>query len=108
MPVFLFGVMTFVVPATASVPTRQYSAPASELKSQLDSQTVSFEDFRRQLSMPMLDPRPFSNEFYLREFAAEPAEFRHPHSKFSSLSNAASGLSKRVASLRRALDRMMP
>src|SRR5437762_14199592 len=98
MPVFLFGVMTFVVPATASVPTRQYSAPASELKSQLDSQTVSFEHFRRLLSMPMLDPRPFSNEFYLREFAAEAAELRHVPSKHSSLSYAALGLSKCVAS----------
>lgn len=94
------------IPASASLPNRPYTTSARTITSQFDSQALSLEEFRHQLISPTLDPHPFSNEFYLHEFATEtPTGFRREHSR---LSNAASGLSKKVASLRRALARMMP
>ena len=105
---FLTGLLIFSVAlsAGASVPNRHYTITVRELPSQYDPQPLSLEQLRRDV-IPTLDPRPFSEEFYLREFAAEtPREPRH--SKFAPLSNAASGLSKKMASLRRALARMLP
>ena len=109
---FLIGIMTvgLAISASASVPDRHYTNNVRELTSQLDSQSFSFDDLRRQLMSPTLDPRPFSNEFYLHEFAGETAaESRHRHLRLNPMiTGAASGLSKKVASLRRALARMMP
>ena len=111
LPVFLTGFVAvgLAISASASVPDRQYTTDVRELTSQFDSPPSAFEDFRYQLASPSLDPHPFSNEFYLHEFATEtPAEFHQQHSMLAPLANAASGLSKKVASLRRALARMMP
>lgn len=60
-----------------------------------------------------LDPHPFATEFYLHQFALENGKSSsHQRSWFdpvvSPVTNAASSLSKRVASLRRALVRLMP
>jgi len=97
------------ISGNASVPDRHYTTDVRELASQFDSQPSAFEDFPYQSGSPALDLHPFSNEFYLHEFAIEtPAEFRRQHSMLAPLANAASGLSKKVASMRRALARMMP
>ena len=100
--------VTLATSAGASVPSAHFSAGVRELPSQFESAPLSLEEFRRELLIPTLDPRPFSDEFYLREFATEtPADSRR-HSMFAPLSNAASGFSKKIASWRRALVRMMP
>jgi len=100
--------VTLAISASASVPAGHYTSSVRELPSELDSSPLSLEEFRHELTIPTLDPHPFSDEFYLREFATEtPAQPRR-HSMFAPLSNAASGLSKKVASWRRALARMMP
>ena len=107
-PAFLTGIVaaSLTIPASASVPSRPYTTTARTITSQFDSQAFSLDEFRHQLMSPTLDPHPFSNEFYLHEFAMEtPTESHREHSR---LSNAASGLSKKVASWRRALARMMP
>jgi hypothetical protein len=110
--VFLVGIIAagLAIPASASVPEKHYTRAVPELTLQIDPQASSFENFRRELMSPTLDPHPFSNEFYLREFARETAaESRHWHLRVNPmLTSAASGLSKKVASLRRALARMMP
>lgn len=100
--------VTLATSAGASVPSTHFTANVRELPSQFESAPLSLEEFRRELLIPTLDPRPFSNEFYLREFATETPAERRRHSMFAPLSNAASGLSKKVASWRRALVRMMP
>lgn len=62
-----------------------------------------------------LDAHPFATEFYLQQFASDPdsSVMRQQRSSwfspmFTPVTNAASELSKKVASLRRALVRMMP
>ncbi|HWY71203.1 MAG TPA: hypothetical protein VNX88_21235 [Terriglobales bacterium] len=111
LSVFLTGFVAvgLAISGNASVPDRHYTTDVRELASQFDSQPSAFEDFPYQSGSPALDLHPFSNEFYLHEFAIEtPAEFRRQHSMLAPLANAASGLSKKVASMRRALARMMP
>ncbi|MBV9072919.1 MAG: hypothetical protein JOZ10_04745 [Acidobacteria bacterium] len=61
----------------------------------------------------ILNPQPFYTEFYRQQFAAERAAGRDVHSSWLSpvitpLTTAASNMSKRVASLRHAIVRMMP
>ena len=80
--------------------------------SQLDPRGTP--DFSRGLNQS-LDPHPFSNEFYLLQFASETvlAEAHQQRSSWFSpvlnpVTNAATALSKKVASLRHALARMMP
>jgi len=109
-PVILSGLITasLILSASASVPEKRYTSATRELRSIFDSQPFSAEELKRQLT-PMLDPHPFSNEFYLREFATETPESHRQHSKLAPMfTGAASSLSKKVASLRRALARMMP
>jgi len=61
-----------------------------------------------------VDLHPFSTEFYLHEFASDSDQLSAKQQRswfspvLSPVSNAASSLSKRVASLRRALTRIMP
>jgi hypothetical protein len=109
-PVFLTGLMTvtLAISSSASVPSAHFTSSVRELPSQFESAPLSLEEFRRELAIPTLDPHPFSEEFYLRQFATEtPAEPRR-RSMLAPLSNAASGLSRKVASWRRALVRIMP
>jgi hypothetical protein len=108
---FLTGIVAagLAIPARASVPGQHYTPSVRELPVQLNMESSSLEEIRRHMLSPTLDPHPFSEEFYLREFAGEtPVESRRQHSKLAPLTNAASGLSKMVASWRRALARMMP
>src|SRR5256885_1293197 len=94
---------------SASLPDRRYTPSPRQTPAQSNAQSSSLEEIRRQLMNPTLNPHPFSDEFYLREFATEtPIESHRQHSKLAPLTNAASGLSKMVASWRRALARMMP
>lgn len=104
-PVLLVLLMAgSVLPAMGSVASSSRSAPIPEL---------SLSQSRQQQATP-LDAHPFFTEFYLQQFAAEPAiSGDHERSSWFSpvlnpVSNAASSLSKRVASLRRALVRIMP
>ena len=100
--VFLIGTLSSL--ASASVPNTKYSAGSRELVESLDVAGLT----GHQLQM---DPHPFSTEFYLHQFAAEPgfSDARRQRSFWRApVTTAASGLSKRVASLRRALVRMMP
>ena len=62
-----------------------------------------------------LDPHPFATEFYLQQFASENGSpmLRQQHSSWyspvvSPVTNAASELSRKMASLRHALVRMIP
>ena len=101
--------LSLAVPASASLPGRQYTPSLGQTQAQLNTQSSSLDEMRRGFLNPTLNPHPFSDEFYLREFATEtPAESHRQHSVLAPLTNAASGLSKKVASLRRALARMMP
>jgi hypothetical protein len=114
VPVFLTGVLVavFVPAATASVPTAQVTSKSRPFETQIDSRT------RRDLSRGLnesLDPHPFTNEFYLLQFASETTAIETPQQRSSWFSpvlnpvtNAATLLSKKVASLRHALARMMP
>jgi hypothetical protein len=101
--------MTASLTSSASIPEKHYPSAPLELAPPLSAQPFCLEDLKRQLT-PTLDPHPFSDEFYLHEFAAETAtESPHRHLRLNPmLTSAASGLSKKVASLRRALARMMP
>lgn len=93
-----------VLPAMGSVAPSSRSTPIPELSLPLSHQ--------RQAAPR--DAHPFFTEFYLQQFATEPVvNGDHERSSWFSpvlnpVSNAASSLSKRVASLRRALVRMMP
>jgi len=113
-PLFLSALLAAacVLPAAASVPSKQFTNRARGLVSQLDPRGTP--DFSRGLNQS-LDPHPFSNEFYLLQFASETvlAEAHQQRSSWFSpvlnpVTNAATALSKKVASLRHALARMMP
>jgi len=93
----------FLLPASASIPDRR---PAmGNVPISLDVQTSNPGN-----SNHLLDPHPFSTEFYLNQFAADSADSTRQQrsSWYSPVTNAASELSKKVASLRRALVRMVP
>src|SRR5437588_12182848 len=97
-PVILSGLVTasLIVSASASVPEKRYTSAPPELRSMFDSQPFSVEELNRQLT-PTLDPQPFSNEFYLREFASETPESHRQHSKLAPIfTSAASSSSKNI------------
>ncbi len=108
-PVLLVAVAILVsATALADIPTRapHPQSVLSERQSHLHSGAIN------EFSAP-LDPHPFATEFYLQQFALESGKSSsHQRSWFdpvvSPVTNAASSLSKRVASLRRALVRLMP
>jgi hypothetical protein len=107
--VLLVVVVMFVsANAVADISTRPSHPLPSLCENHPRSQAGALDEF----SAP-LDPHPFATEFYLHQFALESAKSNsHQHSWFdpvvSPMANAASSLSKRVASLRRALVRLMP
>ena len=108
-PVLLVVVSVLVTAAAvADIPTRA-SHPQPDIS---DSQSHLHSGALDEFSAP-LDPHPFATEFYLHQFAVESGKSSsHQRSWFdpvvSPVTNAASSLSKRVASLRRALVRLMP
>jgi len=109
MPVLLVAIALLVsTAALADIPTRASHRQPVLSENQSRLHLGALDDF----SAP-LDPHPFATEFYLHQFALESSKSSsHQHSWFdpvvSPVTNAASSLSKRVASLRRALVRLMP
>ena len=106
----LLVLVAFLVTATAlaDIPTRASHPQPVLFENQSHLHLGALDDF----SVP-LDPHPFATEFYLHQFALESGKSSsHLRSWFdpvvSPVTNAASSLSKRVASLRRALVRLMP
>ena len=94
--------------ALADIPMRASHPQAVLSENQSHLHLGALDDF----SAP-LDPHPFATEFYLHQFAVESGKSSsHQRSWFdpvvSPVTNAASSLSKRVASLRRVLVKLMP
>lgn len=108
-PVLLVAVAIFISSAAfADIPTRASHPQPILFETQSRLHSGALDEF----SAP-LDPHPFATEFYLHEFALESGKSSsHQRSWFdpvvSPVTNAASSLSKRVASLRRALAKLMP
>lgn len=108
-PVLLFVVTIFLAAwALGDIPTRapHWQPVLSHSESRFHSGALD------EFSAP-LDPHPFATEFYLHQFALESGKAAsHQRSWFdpvlSPVTNAASSLSKRVASLRHALVKLMP
>src|SRR5207302_8348822 len=100
-----------IAPATASIPAQQLSTGSI---STLTSGSLSAQRATHGRLVGPLDPRPYSTEFYLHQFACEidRTGVRQQRSwlspVLSPVTTAASNLSRRVASLRHALVRMMP
>ena len=93
--------------ATASIPNPRYSANTRGFST--DSQIGVFSIQHPEDWIAPFDLYPFYGEFYLHQFASEsPANLVRQRSYRFRLSNVAWGLSKRAATLRRALARMMP
>jgi hypothetical protein len=94
--------------ALADIPTRASHPQPVLFENQPHLHSGALDEF----SAP-LDPHPFATEFYLHQFALESGK-SSPHQRswfdpvVSPVTNAASSLSKRVASLRRALVKLMP
>jgi hypothetical protein len=94
--------------AFADIPTRASHPQPMVFESQSHPHAGGLHEF----SAP-LDPHPFATEFYLHQFALESGKSSsHQRSWFdpvvSPVTNAASSFSKRVASVRRALGKLMP
>lgn len=94
--------------ALADIPTRA-SRPQPVLS---DNQSRFRSGALDEFSAP-LDPHPFATEFYLHQFALESGKAASRQRSWfdpvlSPVTNAASSLSKHVASLRRALVKLMP
>ena len=94
--------------ALADIPTRASHPPQVLSDNQSRFHSGALDEF----SAP-LDPHPFATEFYLHQFALESGKAAsHQRSWFdpvlNPVTNAASSLSNRVASLRRALGKLMP
>ena len=104
----LVAAMLFTANALADIPAQTSHPQPSVSENQSRLHSGALDEF----SAP-LDPHPFATEFYLHQFALESGKSSsHQHSWFdpvvSPVTNAASSLSKRVASLRRALVKLMP
>ena len=106
----LLVVLAILVTATAlaDIPARTSHPQAGISDSQSRLHSGALDEF----SAP-LDPHPFVTEFYLHQFARESGKSSsHQRSWFdpvvNPVTNAASTLSKRIASLRRALVKLMP
>ncbi len=106
----LLVVVTVLLAATAlaDIPT-----PASRPQPVLSENQSRFHSGALDEFSAPLDPHPFATEFYLHQFALEGDKAAsHQRSWFdpvlNPVTNAASSLSKRVASLRRALVKLMP
>lgn len=107
-PVLLAGCLAGLLSslAAASIPP-QKSAGAREFSSNSQIGTLSIHQPGDWISP--LDFYPYYGEFYLHQFAMEsPATLVRQRSYRFHLSNVAWGLSRRAASLRHALARMMP
>ena len=108
-PVLLVVVAVLVTAtALADIPTRTSHPHPGISDSQSHLHSGALDEFPAPL-----DPHPFATEFYLHQFAVESDKSSsHQRSWFdpvvNPVTNAASTLSKRVASLRRALVKLMP
>ena len=108
-PVLLVVVATLAAAtAFANIPTRTSHPQPGIFDNQSHLHSGALDEF----SAP-LDPHPFATEFYLHQFALE-SDKSSSHQRswlepvISPVTNAASSLSKLVASLRRALVKLMP
>ena len=102
---FLAGMLSSV--ARASIPSEKTLAKAQGFSSSAQIGILSIHQPGDGISP--LDFYPYYGEFYLHQFAMEsPATLVRQRSYRFRLSNVAWGLSRRAASLRHALARMMP
>ena len=108
MPVLLVAGLAVLLTsfASASIPPKKFSVNARVFSSSSQIGTLSIHQPGDWISP--LDFYPYYGEFYLHQFAMESPTLVRQRSYRFRLSNVAWGLSRRAASLRHALARMMP